>query len=764
MSLVVSSSASAAEDETRLIDKKPFDRIVLNAANKSQVLDVSPLDLPNREVPSPFPGGKLQVRLLNRPAQLYDVQWSDIAEIQLYEDMLIAEANELTAKGKFNEAFEYYFQLLQRYPEKGGLHAAVDSFLQQDALAAYKAGDYDRALAVLLSLYERNPNFAGLSQAIDGVGGKIIEGQLKERKFAAARNTLELMAAQFPQLELRSIPTWRQKFSAAASQKVTEAQKQASAREFANARRTIRQALDIWPTAQNATSLLAKIDAEFPMVSVGVMQPAPENLTPRIDSWPSLRCSRLVGRSLTELVDYGSEGGIYSSPLGSLAQDAAGTTVTLQVERQRLNTDATPAIAASVSRLLLGAASDDAFRFGDDLTSRVSAVRLEFPDTVQLEFAARHVRPEALLQVSLPVEVEQYLTASIFREAQRNEEALRFEQSNQGNTTNAAAIRSVEEVTYGSDSEAVTALVRGEIDMLDRIPPWQIANLQSRQELKVSAYRLPTVHVIIPNPNIPLPNKREFRRALAYGIDRENIVKQVILGGQALPGFQVISGPFPAGISQSDPVRYAYNTQIQPRPYDPRLAALLSTLAWKSLNAPPKPKTTEPPVEDAPAEEPPPTPPMPAIRLAHPADPLARTVCNSIKTQLNAIGIPLELVELRGDSDSDEYELRYVELAVWEPLVDANRVLGIDGIAGTTTDYMIGALRQLDTATSWNQVQARLYAIHELAHNDLPVIPLWQTVNYFAYRSDIQGVDESPVVLYQSIGDWHRTIRTAQAR
>lgn len=752
----------------KLIDQPPFDEIVVREADGTKAIKVFPLDLPNRQVPSPFPGGKLQVRMLDRPAQPFDVFWSDITEVRLYENMLLAEAVKLTNQVKFNDAFDYYSRLIDSYPNTAGLNEAVERYLQQDALAAYKAGKYDRALAVLQSLYERNPRFGGLANAIDGVGSKIIDAQLAADKYSAARNTLELLSNQFPGLKLNSVIKYRQQFADEAAQKVSTAQKLADAKNFADARRAIQQALAIWPEAEQATQVLASIDTAYPMISVGVLEAVPKDLTPQIYCWPTLRCSRLTQRSLTELVDYGSEGGIYATPLGSMAQDAAGTTLTLQIERQRLDTDAIAAVTASTSRLLLGAADDPNVPYAAELIRRMSAVRTEFPDKLFLDFSSRHVRPEALLQLPLPSELERYLATNLFREIIREPGEVRFELANPREATLAGAVRSVEEVTFSNDDAAISAIYRGEVDILDRVPPWQVASLRSSSDVKIGTYRLPTVHVIIPNPSVPLVNSREFRRALAYGINRDLIVKEVLLGGQSLPGIQTISGPFPVGVSQSDPVRYAYNNQVKPRPYDPRLAALLATAAWQALNKPPaKPKSETSTAEGTPPEaipEPPPLPPMPKLRLAHPADPVARATCQSIKQQIELIGIPIELIEVNSETADEGYELRYVELAVWEPLVDAARVLGINGIAGTTTDYMVGALRKLDSATTWNQVQAALYEIHGLAHTDLPVIPLWQTVNYFAYRRDFQGIQESPVVLYQNVSEWQRVVGTAQVR
>ena len=44
--------------------------------------------------------------------------------------------------------------------------------------------------------------------------------------------------------------------------------------------------------------------------------------------------------------------------------------------------------------------------------------------------------------------------------------------------------------------------------------------------------------------------------------------------------------------------------------------------------------------------------------------------------------------------------------------------------------------------------------LHEIVHHELPIIPLWQTANFFAYRASINGMGESPMTLYQNIDQW----------
>ena len=279
--------------------------------------------------------------------------------------------------------------------------------------------------------------------------------------------------------------------------------------------------------------------------------------------------------------------------------------------------------------------------------------------------------------------------------------------------------------------------------------PGIIERLRKVEDVRVQSYRLPTVHVLIPNLNRPLLAKREFRRALCFGIDRKWIVERVLLGGAAVPGFEVVSGPFPAGTSLSDPMRYGYNDQIAPRPFEPRLAAILATVAWASVQNPSQDE------EERGCAS---FPNLPELVLAHPNDPIARIACQSIQTQLVREGIPIKLQEFSADellAGQVECDLRYAELAVWEPVVDARRIMGPGGLAGEIrSPYLDAALRRLDEATNWNDVRSRLAELHEIAHHELPVIPLWQTVNFFAYRASLRGIGDSPVSLYQNIDQW----------
>lgn len=756
---------SPASEAQRLLDEKPFDQIVLNAANDNAVLRVRTLQFPYRKVPDPFPGGRLEVRLVDNLAQPYEVAWRDIARIDLFEQLLLQEAAKLSDAGKFDEAFDYFLRLYDRYPETPGLQTAASRYLQQNALAAFKEGNYDRALAMLASLYESQPSFPGLGRAVDTVADQIIQGHLASRDYRSARSVLDVVDRQFRGLTLTVVDRWKERFEKGADDQVRAGVRFYRDKKYREARSAALQAQAIWPEHQPARRLLALIQRDNPAVIVGVRTAAPTPLQPRLDSLASQRAGFLAAPTLTRIVDYSPEGGIYASPIGAVGLDATGRELTLSVLDYLPESPAALAAPSAVSRWMLKAADPTRDEHRPELSSVVGTVLIPEPDLLVFGLARSHVRPEALLQevtledCNLPPPFGSYEAVNV------DDVTVELQALDEG-----VNVSVVEERLYRSDGEALAALARGDVDVLARLAPWQAPSVRANRELALGQYRLPTVHVLIPTKRQPILDRREFRRALCYGIDRERILKELIQGGEQLPGYQVVSGPFPAGISLSDPVRYAYNDGVQPRPYEPRLAALLAALTWTNLQKAEKAgddsgdEATESNGEDEAAEPEIEIDPFPELRLAHSPDPVARAACEAIRQQLAPLSIPIELVELPEekllDPDGD-FDLRYAELALWEPVIDAKQLLGERGIAGRCSDPMFSALQRLDEARNWNDALKTLRDIHELAAGDMPVIPLWQTANYFAYRRELAGLPASTIHLYQSVGDWRKEYRTA---
>jgi ABC-type transport system substrate-binding protein len=290
----------------------------------------------------------------------------------------------------------------------------------------------------------------------------------------------------------------------------------------------------------------------------------------------------------------------------------------------------------------------------------------------------------------------------------------------------------------------VQALRRGEIDLIDRVFPADVTNLSRDEQLQLRAYRLPSLHVLVPNPARPYPANRVFRRCVAYALDREHILRRELLGGRNLAGCRLISGPFPLGVTVDDPLGYAYDSRVDPRAYDPRHARILLQLAHIEIKAEAE-KNKESPPE------------MKELVLAFPTSELARVACSAMVEDLKVLGLACNLRPLPPGTcrpDDDRWDLLYVDYVMQEPLVDAPRLLAADGFAACPSPHLNLALRQLQRAISWNQAGERLRAVHQVCYDDTSVIPLWQLVDYAAYRQELAGLVDSPVTTYQAIEGW----------
>ncbi len=680
---------------TRPLDREPFDQVILKESAGGDVLEAAPLDLPHRPLTTLPTDGLLVLELLARPGEKYEVPWNRVAEVRVYEQVLLAAAEQLVNDGKFDEAYEYYARLEARYPKFPAVNDAVNAYLRRNALALHQSQQDERALAVLVSLAERSPHDPALPGAVEVVAGEVIQAHLREQDFAAARGVLELWQRQFPEVAKSSAQAWQQRFEAAAERQVGEALRLAGEKRYVEARQAAQRALAVWPKYARAVETLARIQREFPFVNVGVFEAAPRRPTPRIDDWATLRASPLVSPMLVDLVGFGAEGGEYKSPLGELSLDESG-----RVLRLRLTTDRSPRAAGELARDVLAMADPQSGSFRPELGEWLAGVSIGAHNTLELQLKRTHVRPESLLQVPLPpATADSPHSAAQFQMAEFNPPSVIF--AAPGSAAAAAdsnpadgRMQAIVEQTLSDDDAAVAALAAGEIDVLDRVPPWHLARLRATAGVHVVSYRLPTVHVLLVNSKCPLAGRREFRRALCYGIDRSWIVDRVLLGGTPQAGFEAVSGPFPPGRSLSDPLRYGYDGQIAPRPFEPRLAAILARVAWASQR---KADGVEGDAGD-----------LPKLVLAHPSDPLARNACQLMQMQLKKEGLNIELREFTAEqlaAGQVDYDLRYAELAVWEPARDARGILGPGGLAGDEpSPQMRTALAQLDEATTWKDV------------------------------------------------------------
>jgi hypothetical protein len=159
-----------------------------------------------------------------------------------------------------------------------------------------------------------------------------------------------------------------------------------------------------------------------------------------------------------------------------------------------------------------------------------------------------------------------------------------------------------------------------------------------------------------------------------------------------------------------------------------------------------------------------PVPPLAPIVLGHPADETSRIACLGLARQWKQIGVECSLVEFPPgvfDDTEDKCDLVYLQLAAWEPLVDAGRLLGTDGLAPSPNSVIQLTLREIELARNWQQARDRLLSLHRLVHEEVAVLPLWQTMDHFAARRTLAGLAPQPLRLYQDVEQWRSAAQLA---
>lgn len=753
--------SAGAQTARRLFEQDPYDLITLNAVNDNKVLRVYPLALPGRKIPEkPKAGEKIKIKLLEDNSE-YEVAWIDIDKVELFEQMVLVEANRITGEGKFDEAYDYFAFLLAYYPEAPGVAEGRNAYLYLAAGAAFRQQKHDEALAILEELLAHNPNYrAGensptLLQVLGNIADRMLTRYLEKEDYRSARILLARLIQKYNAGNEPFAMTWRQRFSDMAAKHLAAAQEHLAAGRFVQAHDEAAAMTTVWPEVAGAAELSAEIARKYPLVIVGVEHPAKAYNPRSLHSLSARRAGRLVERLLVEYSGPGPEGGRYDSPLATIAHadDALSLSFRLPASRSA----GQPGTYELADRLLSLAQPENA-EFLASWAQILKSISTDGPREVRADLKLPHVIPEALLQVPYRARPANATGGDSgvgpFVFLSQEESQTRFTANTAYPFRRAGQLAEVVERQYADPQRMLLALKQGEVDLVDRVFPGDISALSSDPTLVVAPYAAPTTHVLAIRSEDPYLANRTFRRALVYGCNRQVILNQGLLRGADLPGYRVVSGPFPASSPSLNLPGYGYDETVEPRPYDPRLALTLRVLGQGEVKGAYEKLEKPVPVQGT-------------LLLGHPSDEISRVACAALVKQWKTIGIDCKCVEFEPgvfDDATGKCDLVYLQLAAWEPIVDAARLFGPEGPAPTDSPFVQLTLRQLDQTQNWQQARDRLRRLHRLIHEDVALLPLYQTIDYYAYRRSLQGLAPARVTLYQDIDQWQPAAQLAEAR
>lgn len=766
----------------RLIDREPYDEIVLSDEYSNKRFQIEEVAFPNGVPPAnPAPTDIFQFRFLDDADDLYEVSWKDIKEYIPFWKRVLEQTRGFVQSSNFSEAYENLIFLKTNYPKVPDVEALHQEFLYRNAVAFQTAGKVTEALALIEELSFVDPSYRAPGgnrsaiEIVDQLANKLIGDYLAADNYEFARSWISRFSREYGETGLPCLAARRNELAEASKKLMSTALAHVAERRYRKGKEILRQAMRAWPENPEIFQVANRIDNEFPTAVVAVPGfPARPDMT-SLTSWDARRWGRLSDQRLFEYSRLGAEGGDYVCTIGKSGMSEDGSEFVIDVAPNRAISKGLTGY--DVSQMLLELANPSSPRFSPPWGRLIDRVRVDGVNQVRVHFRKPHPVPAAYLTISLSNSPSAQLTPMFAPNPSPSvaEDERSFMPSSQNRGAGNRIVELVEK-RFENPRDMANSLIKGEVDVIDRIHLGDLPRLSADPQFSVRQYLLPSTHFIAINIRIPQMKMRTFRRGIAYAINCQAMLDGLILDGQRAPGCRLISGPFPAGMGATDPIAYAYDDTIAPRPYDPRLSLILFSLARKDLDAQAAAKSaaTDPPKEAKPAEPPAtataeakpadpaaPAPPPPRVKIplvmAYPQTPQARAIAGSIAAQLDLVGIDCKLKPLPPGEVEDpthDYDLLYVEAAMWEPLSDTRRLFAPNGVAPTSSPYINADLRRLDEARSWQQVATRLQQLHRTIFDEVPLIPLWQTYDYAAVRTNLKNVPQRPIWLYNDLPEW----------
>ncbi len=778
-------SANPAAPPTDLLKAQPFDRITLIDNTVWLIEPVSPRPLPvydpakakeaakkearkAKDVPregnvgvAKKPAEKkeevpedLVIHLMEGDIRDYKIKRTSLKKIEYFEDMLLAEGDRLILNSRdpssFAKAFEHFLLVKSRNPDWKGLEERVDKLLFAEGSMALLDQDRERGVRLLRELNARRPDFPNLADKLALAYGGRINESFEKGLYPYARRILHELETISPQNNL--VKETRDKFTAKARGLVDNALKA----EGASRLEGLTEALRVWPTYEGAAQAYDEAFKALPTLDVAVVD-LPRPAGPFVRSPAGDRVARLLYLPLlADESDDAVQGKRPNQLVTGLETGDIGRKIDLKLRTGPRWSDGSRRVSAiDVVRSLSDRAQPRSPGYSARWADMIDRVEITDEQQVTIRLVRPILKPEAWLLgpigpahaawdgrvPSADGKRRPVGDGPFFAEGEAEGISTYLAQPPAEGTSapDPLRIRRIREHRMPNGAAALGALARGEVSLLEHVPSDRVAALKSDPEIKLGKYTLPSLHRLAVDGRNPALRNRSLRRGIAYAINRKVILEENVLKAPV----DEFNTPSDGPLATDD---YANATGVKPYDADPLLARMLVAAGKREMNISSVKLTLE----------------YPALTEAQAAAP-------RIAEALRAVGLEITLAE-RSESELEEalragrkFDLAYRVSRCGEPVWDIGPMLcpgydapsKADGMSALASPRILQLLLQLEHSQEWNSARELVMQIDRECRDELPIIPLWQLQDHFAYRSRLKGPAETADHLYQGIDQWH---------
>lgn len=770
-SLLIALSCAQAQAEpprdpiAALLAAEPYDRLELDDGVSVEIEPVSPRPLPpydaiearkirvrNQSKPSelrePEPPDKYEVRLRDPEADIRDFLVSKIKvrRVEYFEDMLLAAALQQIQQRKYERAFELLAKLYRIAPQWNGLAEARDRLLFEEGGAALVKGETARGMRLLSELNERKPDYPGLADRLASVFRARIDASFDGRDFAQAR--LDLAEAERLTPNAPQVQAARERFLSTARGLVTKAQSLSPAEKLD----AIAEAQRIWPDLEGLGAAYQQAFLACPTLDVAAAD-APAVVGPYPLGPAERRAASLMYAPILAGIDEAATSGQLPDQLAArFEKRELGKSVQVAVKPGLSWSDGRrPVEPADLAAALIARADPASPAYSARWADLISRVEIAPDRTVQLSFARPPLRPEFWMLDPIPPahasadgwvwsgpERRDPVGDGPFRFASRDTSTLILRRSAAATAPGAPKIERIRERHYRDPVQALTALRRGQVHLVEHVPPALVGSVSEIPGATVGLYEQPALHVIAVDGRNPALRLRTLRRALSAAIDRKILMQETILRGPIDGNDAPADGPFLKGSPADAPA-------VLPLESDPVLALMLVGAAQRELGGA-----------------------NIALRFEYPSLPEVRGVVPKIVEAWTKAGLKITAVE-RTPSElerrlrtGERFDLAYRVPEVRDPILDAGPLISPSydapesalPLEAVPSPRILQLLLRLEQTPEVASASALATQLDRECRDELPMIPLWQLDRHFAWSPRLKGPSGTASALYQGLAAW----------
>jgi peptide/nickel transport system substrate-binding protein len=687
----------------------------------------------------------LRIKPLREP-NVYILRRANVKSIEYFEDMLLAESERRSKNGDFVAAFEILLGVRRRSPGWPGLGRRANALLFAEGKAAVEARAYEGGLRLLNELREQDAAYPGLSDALAAAYGGRIRRAIEAGAFYEGREQLHaLRTALGDHPEGRAIEElFRARANALVQQ--SEAAKDAEGRLDA-----LGEAQRVWPSLEGLESRHRAAFEAMRTLDVGVYD-TPASLGPWQHSAAEQRLSALLYLPILAAATEAARRGERPDQLAAQVEVGdLGRKIDITIRDGVTWSDGSGPVAPVDLVNGFGTLVEPGSpRYEGRWATLLDAAVISGPRSVTLRLSRSPLDPAALL--TIPVGAahagsdgritdadgqRRLVVSGTYRSASGTEEHASEGPIELRAVHEATPIRRVREWRV---DDGVAALRQGRISLLAGVPIRRLGELTDGAggSIRVGRFADARLHIIAVDGRAASLRNRTLRRALSDAIDRATLLATLSGTLSNDPMVGVLDGPAPRG-------SFAQAPGVAELEYHPILGRMLAAAARKELELGPI-----------------------ALTLDYPRVPDVERVVPRLVEAWKEIGVAVEprgwdagTLEARLRA-GEAFQLAYRIVTVGEPLRDLGPAVcpgydapgSADALASIASPRIVQLLLRLEQAPEIPTARGLAIELDRACRDELPILPLWQLPEHYAWHTRLTGPPETTPALYQGIETW----------